>query len=113
MNKNDIIELKIEDMGIDGEGIGKYEGMTFFVKDAIIGDEIRARITKLKKNYGYARVEEIVKASPYRTEPKCELHRRCGGCQIQAMDYAKQLEFKENKVKNNMANADAIIKLGI
>ena len=102
MNKNDIIELKIEDMGIDGEGIGKYEGMTFFVKDAIIGDEIRARITKLKKNYGYARVEEIVKASPYRTEPKCELHRRCGGCQIQAMDYAKQLEFKENKVKNNL-----------
>lgn len=62
MNKNDIIELKIEDMGIDGEGIGKYEGMTFFVKDAIIGDDIRARITKLKKNYGYARVEEIVKA---------------------------------------------------
>lgn len=102
MNKNDIIELKIEDMGIDGEGIGKYDGMTFFVKDAIIGDDIRARITKLKKNYGYARVEEIVKASPYRTEPKCELHRRCGGCQIQAMDYAKQLEFKENKVKNNL-----------
>ena len=102
MNKNDIIELKIEDMGIDGEGIGKYEGMTFFVKDAIIGDEIAARITKLKKNYGYARVEQILKPSQYRTEPKCELHRRCGGCQIQAMDYAKQLEFKENKVRNNL-----------
>ena len=102
MNKNDIITLKIEDMGVDGEGIGKSEGMTFFVKDAIIGDEIAARITKLKKNYGYARVEQILKPSPYRTEPKCELHRRCGGCQIQAMDYAKQLEFKENKVRNNL-----------
>ena len=56
MNKNDIITLKIEDMGIDGEGIGKIDGMTFFVKDAVIGDEIEARITKLKKNYGYARV---------------------------------------------------------
>ena len=102
MNKNDIITLKIEDMGIDGEGIGKMDGMTFFVKDAVIGDEIEARITKLKKNYGYARVEQIVKPSGFRTEPKCELHRRCGGCQIQAMDYAKQLEFKENKVKNNL-----------
>ena len=49
MNKNDIIRLKIEDMGIDGEGIGKIDGMTFFVKDAVIGDEIEARITKLKK----------------------------------------------------------------
>ena len=102
MNKNDIITLKIEDMGIDGEGIGKIDGMTFFVKDAVIGDEIEARITKLKKNEGYARVEQIVKPSGFRTEPKCELHRRCGGCQIQAMDYAKQLEFKENKVKNNL-----------
>lgn len=102
MNKNEIIRLKIEDMGIDGEGIGKYEGMTFFVKDAIIGDEIDAKITKLKKNYGYARVEKIVKPSEFRTEPKCELHRRCGGCQIQAMDYKKQLEFKENKVRNNL-----------
>ena len=59
MKKNDSIELKIEDMGVDGEGIGKYEGMTFFVKDAVIGDTIRAGITKLKKNYGYARVQEI------------------------------------------------------
>ena len=78
MNKNDIITLKIEDMGIDGEGIGKIDGMTFFVKDAVIGDEIEARITKLKKNYGYARVEQIVKPSGFRTEPKCELHKRCG-----------------------------------
>ena len=58
MKKNDSIELKIEDMGVDGEGIGKYEGMTFFVKDAVIGDTIRAGITKLKKNYGYARVQD-------------------------------------------------------
>ena len=93
MNKNDMIELKIEDMGVDGEGIGKYDGMTFFVKDAVIGDVIKARITKLKKNYGYARVEEILEASALRTEPRCALHKRCGGCQIQAMDYEKQLEY--------------------
>lgn len=102
MQKNDIIELKIEDMGIDGEGIGKYEGMTFFVKDALIGDLIHARITKLKKNYGYARVEEIIQSSQWRVEPQCDLHKRCGGCQIQAMDYSAQLAFKEKKVKNNL-----------
>lgn len=102
MQKNDIINLKIEDMGIDGEGIGKYEGMTFFVKDALIGDSIKARITKLKKNYGYARVEEILENSPYRTEPRCALHKRCGGCQIQAMDYAAQIDFKAKKVRNNL-----------
>ena len=66
MQKNDIIELKIEDMGVDGEGIGKYDGMTFFVKDAVLGDEIEARITKMKKNYGYARVEQILSPSKFR-----------------------------------------------
>lgn len=102
MNKNDIIELKIEDMGTTGEGIGKFDGMTFFVKDAVIGDSIKARITKLKKNYGYARIEEILEPSEYRIQPKCDLHKRCGGCQIQAMDYAAQLRYKENKVRNNL-----------
>ena len=102
MNKNDVITLEIEDMGVDGEGIGKYEGMTFFVKDALIGDFIRARIVKLKKNYGFARLEEILRPSDCRVEPKCALHRRCGGCQIQAMDYAAQLSFKEKKVRGNL-----------
>lgn len=102
MQKNDLIKLVIEDMGVGGEGIGKCNGMTFFVKDAIIGDVIMARITKLKKNYGYARVEEILTASEYRVEPACELHRRCGGCQIQAMDYKRQLLFKQEKVRGNL-----------
>lgn len=102
MNKNDLFELEIIDMGVDGEGIGKYEGMTFFVKDAIIGDKILARATKLKKNYGYARVEKMIEPSCFRIEPKCPLSRQCGGCQIQPMSYEKQLEYKAQKVKNNL-----------
>ena len=102
MNKTDVITLEIEDMGVDGEGIGKYEGMTFFVKDALIGDSIRARIIKLKKNYGFARLEKILRPSDCRVEPKCALHRRCGGCQIQAMDYVAQLSFKKKKVRGNL-----------
>lgn len=102
MKKNDLFELEITDMGVDGEGIGHFDGMTFFVKDALIGDVIRARATKLKKNYGYARVEEVVTPSTFRVEPKCPHHRRCGGCQIQALSYEKQLEFKQEKVRGNL-----------
>ena len=110
MKKNDIFELEITDMGVDGEGIGHYEGMTFFVKDALIGDVIRARAVKLKKNYGYARVEEILAPSADRVTPRCPLYRRCGGCQIQALSYEKQLEFKENKVRNNLMRIGAFSK---
>lgn len=102
MKKNDCIELEITDMGVGGEGIGKADGWTFFVKDALIGDRVRARVTKLKKSYGYARLEEILRASMQRTQPPCPLHRRCGGCQIQAMDYQAQLAFKQNKVRGNL-----------
>lgn len=102
MKKNDLFELDITDMGVEAEGIGRHEGMTFFVKDALIGDRILARVTKLKKNYGYARVEEIIRPSADRVEPKCPLHRRCGGCQIQALSYESQLRFKQNKVRNNL-----------
>lgn len=102
MKKNDIIELKIDDLGVGGEGIGHLDGMAFFVKDTIPGDEIRARVTKLKKNYGYARLEELIVSSKDRVEPKCALHKRCGGCQIQAMSVSAQLAYKANKVRNNL-----------
>lgn len=102
MKKNDTFILKIEDMGIGGEGIGKYEGMTFFVKDAVIGDEILAGVTKLKKGYGYARLVEIVKPSPKRVEAPCKIARQCGGCQIQNLCYEEQLVLKQKKVENNL-----------
>lgn len=102
MQKNDIIELEITDMGVGGEGIGKAAGATFFVKDAVIGDVITARITKLKKTYGYARLENLIRPSELRCEPRCPQHRRCGGCQIQAMSYEAQLSFKQNKVRGNL-----------
>ncbi|MDE7478431.1 MAG: 23S rRNA (uracil(1939)-C(5))-methyltransferase RlmD [Lachnospiraceae bacterium] len=89
-------------MGIDGEGIGKIDGFTFFVKDAVIGDEVEAKVMKVKKGYAYARLMKIIIPSPNRTEPKCPYHRQCGGCQIQALDYKTQMLFKEKKVKNNL-----------
>ena len=100
--KNDYVTVTIDDMGNDGEGIGKVDGFTLFVKDAIIGDVVEVKIIKSKKHYAYARLEKVITPSPFRVEPKCPYHKQCGGCQIQALSYEKQLEFKQNKVRNNL-----------
>ena len=100
--KNDILTVKIEDIGNNGEGIGKAEGYTLFVKDAIVGDVVSCKIMKTKKHYGYARLEKILTPSPVRREPVCRFHRQCGGCQIQAMTYEAQLAYKQNKVRNHL-----------
>lgn len=109
--KNDIVTLKIEDCGIDGEGIGKADGFTVFVKDAVIGDTVRAKIMKAKKNYGYGRLEEIITPSPDRVEPKCQFARQCGGCQLQALSYEKQLEFKTSKVRGHLERIGGFIDI--
>lgn len=100
--KNDIVTVTIEDMGSEGEGIGKSDGFTLFVKDAVVGDTVEARIVKPKKNYAYARLEKLLTPSPYRAEPKCKYYRQCGGCQLQALSYEKQLQFKQEKIRNNL-----------
>lgn len=100
--KNEVIELTIDDMGTDGEGIGHYDGITIFVKDAVIGDRILAKIMKMKKKYGYARLEKVLVSSKFRGEPKCKFYRQCGGCQLQALKYEEQLKFKERKIENNL-----------
>lgn len=110
MEKNDIVTLTIDDIGKDGEGIGKAEGMTLFVKDALPGDVVSAKVMKLKKTYGYARLMEILTPSFCRVEPPCPLHKRCGGCQIQAMAYEEQLRFKTEKVRNNLMRIGGFAK---
>ena len=100
--KDDCVTLHIEDIGTGGEGIGKADGFTFFVKDAIVGDVIEAKIMKLKKNYGYARLMKVLTPSKDRVEPKCPVARQCGGCQIQEMRYEAQLAFKQKMVQNNL-----------
>ncbi len=101
--KNDIVRLEITDIQAEGMGVGKVDGYALFVKDTVVGDIIDARIVKVKKSYGYGRVERIISPSPKRVEPRCPIARACGGCQLQAMSYDAQLEFKENKVRNALA----------
>ena len=112
-SKNDIVTVKIEDIGTEGEGIGKLEGFTLFVKDAVMGDVVEARLVKVKKNYAYARLEKVLTSSPLRVKPVCPYHKQCGGCHIQAMSYEAQLQFKENKVKNNLVRIGGFDQLFI
>ena len=100
MKKNDVFTVTIEDMGEDGAGIGKTDGYTWFIKDALIGDVIQASVMKMKKNYGFARLVKILEPAPARVEPRCPVARACGGCQLQELDYREQLRFKERKVYN-------------
>ena len=102
MKKDDLIQVKIEDMGADGAGIGKMDGFALFIKDAVIGDVVEAKVMKMKKNYGYARLMRVLEPSPWRVTAPCPVARQCGGCQLQAMAYEAQLRFKENKIQNNL-----------
>ena len=111
MQKNDLITVVIEDIGTNGEGIGKADGYTVFIKDAVIGDVIEAKIMEAKKNYGYAKLIKIITPSEYRIKnPVCPLARKCGGCQIQEMEYGRQLQFKEEKVRGNLMRIGGIPK---
>ena len=100
--KNQLLTTEIIDISTEGEGIGKVNGYPFFIKDTIIGDQVEIRAIKLKKNYGYGRLEKVITPSPFRVTPSCCFHRQCGGCQIQAMSYEQQLAFKHNKVRINL-----------
>lgn len=100
--KNDYLTVTIEDMSSEGEGIGKVDGFTLFVKDAIIGDTAEVKLMKVKKHYAYARLEKLLAPSPYRVNPVCPTYRQCGGCQLQVLSYEQQLAFKQRKVCNNL-----------
>lgn len=100
--KNDLATVTITDMGHDGEGIGKIDGYTLFVKDTVIGDTAEVKIMKAKKNYAYARLMRLITPSDRRTDPVCPYARQCGGCQIQELKYEEQLRFKEEKIRENL-----------
>lgn len=106
MEKNEEFNLTIEDMGKDGAGIGRKNDFVWFVKDAVVGDVITAKVMKVQKNYGFARLMKIITPSKYRTEAPCPVAKQCGGCQLQMMDYHAQLRVKENEVRN------ALIRIG-
>ncbi|MCR5009083.1 MAG: 23S rRNA (uracil(1939)-C(5))-methyltransferase RlmD [Oribacterium sp.] len=103
MKKNEQFTVTIEDFSSEGLGIGKTDaGFVWFIKDTVIGDTVLAAATKVKKNYGFARLVKVLEKSEFRAEPPCPIAGKCGGCQLQQMSYEAQLQFKKDKVYNDL-----------
>ena len=106
IKKNDIIPIEITDITGQGSGIGRVDGMAVFVPLTAAGDRISARILKVKKNYAFAKVEEIIEAAPSRCVPDCECYSKCGGCVFRHISYDEELKIKRRRVY------DALTRIG-
>ena len=104
--KNNEYILDIISVGYEGEGIAKIDGYPIFIEGAILGEKVKVLIVKVKKNYAYGKLLEVIESSEERIEPKCKVYKRCGGCTVQHMNYKKQLDYKHERVK------DCISKIG-
>lgn len=104
LQKNMRLLMSVEDFGAQGEGICRHEGMAVFVPRALPGEKILAQIVKVEKRHAFARVIEVLEASPSRVEPECPYYVQCGGCVCQHMDYASQLRFKQKQVEGVMCH---------
>ena len=102
VEKNKIYVMEIDSIGSNGEGIGRIDGFTVFVEGALPGETIRVLMLKVKKNYGYGKLIEILEGSPERREPLCPVAKQCGGCQLQHLAYVGQLAYKAQEVKDDL-----------
>ncbi len=103
MVKNEIINLKISAYSSSGDGIGRTDdGFAVFVPKVALGDEITAKILKVKKNYAFAKCESIINAGPDREENDCEFFSKCGGCKLRHISYEAELKLKEETVRSNL-----------
>lgn len=99
LKKNDDVEIKIDDLTVEGAGIGRHEGMAVFVACALPGEKIKAKIIKLAKSYAVGKLIEIIEPSPERIEPFCGVFEACGGCTLQHLSYEQQLAFKARHIR--------------
>lgn len=106
IEKGQNYELTIEDMNLEGQGIGRIEGMAVFVDGTVVGDVVKAELTKLKKNYAFGRLTKILEPSTSRVEPSCGYSKNCGGCSLQSLSYEGQLKLKKKMVE------DKLIRIG-
>ncbi len=98
LEKGSEIELQVEDLAFEGKGIARRDGFVVFVRGAVPGDTVRAKVLKVKKNFAEASVSEIISPSAQRVEPPCKYFGTCGGCQWQHLHYDRQLEYKRQQV---------------
>ncbi len=104
MEKGQVVDVKIEDMSQEGQGIGRADGLVVFVPGAVVGDVVRTELTKVKKNYAFSRLVEIVEYSKDREDSfDCEYRAEgCGGCPYGGISYPAQLALKERQVREKL-----------
>ena len=100
--KNTVIQLNIDNLGINGEGVGRWNGKTVFVKGALVGEKVKAKIIFSKPSFCLAILQERLTVSPERITPRCPLFLKCGGCNLQHLSYSAQLEYKRKLVADNL-----------
>lgn len=100
--KNEDYVMTITDIGSEGQGVGKIDGFTIFVPEALPEEEIEVKITKVNKSFAFGRMMKNIKVSQNRVEPACKLAKRCGGCSLQHISYEAQLKYKTKRVKDAM-----------
>ena len=105
MQKNEIVELEITDLSYEGMGVAHHEGLTVFVNNALPGEIVKARILKVKKNFAFAKIEEMVKESPDRIKFDLRQWVQTGLASLAHLKYDKQLEFKRQQVVNLLQKA--------
>ncbi len=108
LEKNDIIELSVEGLGINGEGIARIDGLTVFIKGALPGERVRAKVILVKPSFAVARLQEILTPSPHRVQPVCPVYGKCGGCTLQHLSYTEQLVYKQKTVKETLKKVAGI-----
>lgn len=106
VQKNDLIEARVDGQGNGGEGILRVEGFPLFIPGALPGERVRAKVLKVSKSHGFARMEEVLEGSGQRQDPPCPYFGRCGGCSLQHQQYQAQLDFKTGRVR------DCFIRIG-
>ncbi len=102
IKKNEIYEVTIEGVTNVGEGVCRIDGFVVFVPNSVDGDILQIKIINVKKGYGYARVEKIITPSKNRVTPRCEVYKRCGGCNLMHINYKAQLELKSGFILDNI-----------
>ncbi|WP_028558846.1 23S rRNA (uracil(1939)-C(5))-methyltransferase RlmD [Paenibacillus pinihumi] len=102
VQKNDVVVTDIIGLTHDGEGVGRVDGFTLFIQGALPGEQVRAKVLKVKKQYGYAKLMDMLQESPDRVDAPCEIYKQCGGCQLQHMSYEAQLRWKRQHVVDNL-----------
>jgi 23S rRNA (uracil1939-C5)-methyltransferase len=104
----DLVRLEVDRLAFGGEGVARHHGMVVFVPLAAEGDVLDARIIELKRNFARASIVQIVRPSVDRREPPCRYYGKCGGCQLQHLNYEAQLRAKSSFIRDSLRKIGGI-----